>query len=161
MTDGSGRRRAWAGSCIAALAMAGALACGGGGEERRATDPASAADRQDIERMLNQFLPALASAYGSGDVESLRPYAVERVLAYTEKRINDMLGQGMVLRPRFESLVIEDIRTWGNDFAVVNTLETWDLTYYATGGESVVSDRPDSRSGWWAGGRRSSTTSRA
>ena len=29
---------------------------------------------------------------------------------------------------------------------VVTTLETWDLTYYATGGESVISDRPDNRS---------------
>ena len=139
----NGRQTGW----MAAVAFGCALALGcGGGAEEPAAAPLSAADREQIQQMLEEFLPALAQAYGSGDIEPLRPYAVERVLAYTEKRVADLMGQGMELQARFDNLVIEDLRTWGNDFGVVTTLETWDLTYYATGGQSVISERPGSKS---------------
>lgn len=137
--------KAWSGRVVAALALAALLGCGGGGGPE-ADAAAAASDRREVQAMLEEFLPALAEAYATGDLEPLRPYAVERVLAYTEKRISDMMGQGMVLRPRFQSLVVEDLKTWGNDFGVVTTIETWDLTYYASGGESVISDRPGVKS---------------
>ena len=108
--------------------------------------PASADERREIEQMLREVLPTLAEAYGSGDLEPMRPYVVERLLAYTEKRIQDLLEQGMVLHARFDDLDIEDVRIWGNDFGVVTTLETWDLTYVAAGGETVVSEQPDAKS---------------
>ena len=121
------------------------LGCSGESRERGAA-PGSAEDRQEIRTMLERFLPALAAAYSSGDMEPLRPYAVERVLAYTQKRVTDIANQGMVLEANFDGLVIEDLRTWGNDFGIVNTLETWDLTYHPAGGGSVISDRPDTKS---------------
>jgi hypothetical protein len=130
------------GGLAAILAVAICSGCGGGGGEQDSPAAASAADRQEIQRTLEEFLPLLAEAYATGDLEPLSPYAVERLRAYTAKRIDDLRGQGLVLRPRFHSLVIEDLKTWGNDFGVLTTLETWDLTYHAAGGDTVVSDRP-------------------
>ena len=129
----------------AALAVAAALAAGCGDRPTPGAEPASPADRQEVQAMLEQFLPTLARAYASGDMEPMRPFAAQRVLAYTEKRVADLAARGMVLQPKLEAVVVEDLRTWGNDFGVVKTLETWDLAYQSTGG-GVVDDRPDVKS---------------
>ncbi|HVS02343.1 MAG TPA: IMS domain-containing protein [Thermoanaerobaculia bacterium] len=116
------------------------------GEPRATEAPASATEREEIRQALERYLPVLAEAYASGNVELLRPYAVERVLAQVQKRVADLLAQGLVAAPQFESLEIEELTTWGNDFAMVTTLETWDVTYRSSGSGTVVSSRPGSRS---------------
>jgi len=123
------------------------LGCDGTGAtgehgESEATDE----QRVEIEALLAEYLPALASTYADGNVERIRPFAVERVMAQVMKRIVDLSDAGLVLEPELESVVIEELHGWGNDFAIVTTFEVWNLRYYAAGGDALVSERVGNRS---------------
>lgn len=101
---------------------------------------------EEIEAFLERALPLLAEAYRSGEVEQLRPVATERVLAQVEKRILDLMEQGMRVEPTFESVTVEEVSSWRNDNAIVTTVETWDLRYISTGEGALISEQPDARS---------------
>ena len=120
--------------------------CGPAGEEDGAgeagEDPQA---RAEIEQRLEEYLPVLATAYETGEIERLRPYAVERVMAQVEKRVSDLAGSGMVLEAELQGLVLEKVHAWGNDFAMVTALETWDLRHYSTGSRTLVSERLGTR----------------
>lgn len=102
--------------------------------------------REEIQRALTDYLPLLGEAYSTGDVELLRPWAVERVMAQVHKRISDLRDQGLVLQATFHDLTVEELVTWSRDFAMVTALETWDLRYESLGTGVEVSDRPGVRS---------------
>jgi hypothetical protein len=120
-----------------------AAGCAPSDEDRTA---AESERRREIQQTLEEYLPVLADSYRTGDVEQLRPWAVERVMAQVHKRVLDLRDQGMVLDPTFHELTVEELTAWGHDFALVTTLEIWDLRYRSSGTGVAVSDRPGLRS---------------
>jgi hypothetical protein len=120
-------------------------ACAAPGDEEGAEAAASPQTQAEIEAQLRAYLPVLSHAYASGDIEPLRAYAVERVMAQVEKRVSDLAAGGMVLDPDLRELTVEKVVTWGNDFAMVTTLETWDLHYVSAGAGAPISERLGTR----------------
>jgi len=109
-------------------------ACGGaaGTEEE--------VSRQEIEETLKSYLPLLAEAYATGDLEPLRPYVAEKEISRVFKRVQDLSYQGRTLVPTFRQLTIEDVNVWNYSNAYVTTHEVWDLVVYATGSENVLAE---------------------
>ena len=130
---------------LGAIVLLVAIGCG----EPVSTDgvPAvSESEREVFQARLEAYAPVLSEAYATGNIEVLRDFAVERVLAQVEKRVQDLAVAGMLVETELVSLVIEEIRPFGNNFALVTTLETWDLRYFSTGSaHSLVSERLGTR----------------
>jgi hypothetical protein len=100
----------------------------------------SPVDRQEIEDTLEAYLPLLAEAYATGDLEPLRPWAAEKEIARVHKRVQDLSYQGRTLVPTFRQLTIEEVNVWNYSNAYVTTLEVWDLVVYPTGSEQVLAE---------------------
>jgi ARC6-like, IMS domain len=105
--------------------------------EREAVDEAS------IQAMLEQFLPLLGAAYGSGEIESLRPYAAEKELARIQTVVSGLADQGRYLEPKFLRLTIEDSHLWNHSNAFVTTLEVWDVRLHALGSGELLAEEPE------------------
>jgi len=112
------------------LALAGA--CGPNPEQ-------VAADQEEIRQALEAYLPRLAEAYATGNIEVLRDFAVEKELASVDKLVGELAEQGRVLKPELQSLTIEKVDTWSHVNAYVTTLEVWDVYNYAAGTDVVLS----------------------
>ena len=116
---------------LVALPMAG---CGG-------QEELSEADRAAIRETLEAYLPRLAEAYATGNVEVLRPWAAEKELAIVHKKVQDLMDQeNRVIQPTLQGFEIEDITPWNYSNAFVTTLETWDIKVLASGTEVVTSE---------------------
>jgi hypothetical protein len=125
------------------LVAAIALALGACGADQRAAE----VDRGEIEALLADYLPRLAEAYRTGDVEVLREVASEKELAAMTKQIGDLMSQeGRVIDPTLESFTVEDINVWNYSNAFVTTIEVWDLKVLASGTDQVLSEVEDQRS---------------
>ncbi len=111
-----------------------AAACGG------TSDSGQAANRQEIEVMLGAYLPLLAEAYATGDLEPLRRWAAEKEIARVHKRVQDLAYSGRTLTPTFRQLTIEDINVWNYSNAYVTTFEVWDLVVRATGSDQILAE---------------------
>ena len=96
--------------------------------------------RHDIETALKSYLPLLAEAYATGDLEPLRPYVAEKEISRVFKRVQDLSYQGRTLVPTFRQLTIEDVNVWNYSNAFVTTHEVWDVVVYATGSENVLAE---------------------
>lgn len=125
------RQVGWLGPWLA-LALAG-FACGPSPSDQQA-------DREQIRATLESYLPLLAEAYATGNLEPLEPWAAEKEISRIRKRIEDMAVQGRTLVPRFGQLTVEEVDVWNYSNAVVTTFETWDLAVYATGSQQVLSE---------------------
>ena len=97
-------------------------------------------DRQEVATMLESYLPLLAEAYATGDLEPLRPFVAEKEIARVYKRVQDLSYQGRTLKPTFRQLTIEDVNVWNYSNAYVTTHEVWDLVVYATGSENILAE---------------------
>ncbi|MBZ0113819.1 MAG: hypothetical protein K8J08_15255 [Thermoanaerobaculia bacterium] len=107
---------------------------------------ADASEEAVLQRRIETYAPVLAEAYSTGNIEILREFAVERVLAQVEKRVSDLATSGMRVEAKLVDLTVESTNLFGNNFALVTTLETWDLHYYSTGSaRSLVSERLGTR----------------
>lgn len=93
------------------------------------------------QAVLDAYLPAMATAYASGNLEPLREWAVEKELAALERRLTIMNEQGLSLHPTLVDVVVEDAQPWNRINAFVTTVETWDLRFMTSGGGSLVSER--------------------
>ncbi len=137
--------RAWDGIVLGLLLLS-VGACGPQEPIQEVGEPATASEEAALEARLVAYAPKLAEAYATGNIEVLRDFAVERVLAQVEKRVSDLAVAGMLVEPEQQNLVIEEIQTFGNNFALVTTLETWDLRYYSTGtSHSLIEERLGTR----------------
>lgn len=116
-------------ACVLPLVAAG---CGGPSPEEQE------ADREVIHAFLEDYLPALAQAYRTGDVDVLDPYAAEKEQAAIAHRVNELAEQGEVLAPELVSVQVEDVTGWAEVNAYVTTVEVWNVRTYATGSENVV-----------------------
>lgn len=97
------------------------------------------ADEAAIGAAMEEYLPRLATAYATGDLEVLRGVAAEKEIAGLEKRIRDLLAEGRIVEPTFKSVQVEQIDIWSHSNAFVTTLEVWDLAVYASGSHRLLS----------------------
>jgi hypothetical protein len=104
--------------------------------EREALDEAS------IASTLEEFLPVLAKAYATGEIEALRPYAAEKELARIQTLVSGLADQGRYLAPEFKSVSVEDSHLWNNSNAFVTTLEMWDVRLHALGSGELLAEEP-------------------
>jgi hypothetical protein len=129
-------RPGWALAAVVPTVLSAALwACGPSAGEVQA-------DRAEIEKILDAYLPALAHAYVSGNVDGLRPYAAEKEVLSTEKRIRDLLKGGREVHPDFKQLTIEKVTPFQHSNAYVTTVETWDIKVFAAGTDRLLSEEP-------------------
>lgn len=119
------------------LLVAGVVAC------NEPTAEEEAANQQEIEAFLREYLPKLAEAYRTGDASGLEPYAAAKEQASIERRARELAKGGEVLAPELDSVEVEDVRTWQSINAYVTTVEVWDIRTYATGTENVVREQLD------------------
>lgn len=118
-----------------------ASACGGGGEGGVSTQ-----DRAEIEALLDAYLPRLADAYRTGDIEVLRGYASEKEMATLYKLISDLMAEkGRFISSELKSYEIEEINIWRHSNATVRTTELWDVQTVASGSDTVMSEMLDQR----------------
>lgn len=97
-------------------------------------------DRQQIETTLESYLPLLAEAYATGDLEPLQPYVAQKEISRVFKRVQDLADQGRTLVPTFRQLTIEDVNVWNYSNAYVTTHEVWDLVIYPTGSDQILAE---------------------
>ena len=103
-------------------------------------DGGEAAARQEIELMLNDYLPVLAEAYAEEDPLRLSEWAADKEVSRVHRLIEELADKGSVLQPTFQSVTVEDVRVWGNANAFVTTVEVWDLKSVALGSGMTVQE---------------------
>jgi len=118
-----------------ALALAVFLAAVGG---CTAPEVQEAADKEDIQAFLEQFLPALGSAYAERDAYLIRDYVAPKEIARVAKRIDELAARGQVYAPTVRTITIESVNVWNNSNAFVSTLEVWDVERRALGSGTVI-----------------------
>lgn len=117
--------------CALALLLPGLGACAPSPEEQ-------AVEREEIATFLRDYLPRMAAAYRTGDVEPLAPYAAQKEGDSILRRVRELAKGGEVLDAELVSLEVEDVRTWSAVNAYVTTVEVWTLRVRATGSGSVL-----------------------
>lgn len=118
-----------AGAFAAALALG---ACGPPSTEE------VEADREEIHAFLAEYLPRMAEAYETGELEPIEPYTTLKERETIKKRIRDLAKQGSVLAPELVSLEVEEVVTWSVVNAFVTTVEVWNVRVVAAGSDRVV-----------------------
>ena len=102
-----------------------------------------AANEEEIEDFLEEYLPLLAEAYRTGDAAPLDPYAAGKEQAAVERRARELARSGEVLAPELKSVEVEAVTIWNAVNAYVTTHEVWDIRTFATGSENVVREQLD------------------
>lgn len=110
-------------------------ACDGSGEE------VNEADVAEIESSLARYLPLMAEAYSTGNIEVLRDVAAEKEIATIHKLVSEKMEEGLFLDPTLIDFSIEEVSQWNNSNAFVTTIENWDLKVVAAGSDTVLSER--------------------
>lgn len=123
---------------LLAAALLGALALGACAQ---ASPEDEAEDREAIQAFLEEYLPRMAEAYRTGEVEGLDPYAAAKEQEEILRMVRELAKAGEVLAPELESVQVEDITVWNEVNAYVTTVEVWDVRTFATGTERVVRER--------------------
>jgi hypothetical protein len=114
------------------------VSCGGDGEAQN-----EALVKAEIQRTLEIYLPQMALAYRTGNLEPLREWAVEKEVATLYKRVLDLSGRGLTVDAELKSVTVETIGVWGHSNALATTLELWDVRYYAEGTDNLISEELD------------------
>ncbi len=134
------RRRGWPWRLLTAgLVSLLAVACQG------VAPPDPEVDRQEIEATLREYLPRLAEAYATGNIEPLKVLTVEKEIARIRARAQDLADQGQVYEPDFKEMTIEQVSVWQYANAAVTTLEVWDVRAYAIGSHTLLNEATDRR----------------
>jgi hypothetical protein len=110
------------------------LACAEGKIER------TAQSEEQLRQDLEHYLPLLAQAYSTGELQPLEGLAAEKEIAYVRKYLEKLKDSGRILEPRFEHLTIEDFNIWNNSNAFVTTVEVWDVKLFATGSHTLLGE---------------------
>ena len=118
---------------LVAVLSLGWISCGDGEESGEA--------REEIELLLEQYLPLLGEAYSNNDPTRVEGLAAAREIAAIEKRLRDIRLEGRILAPTFQSVVIEDLEIWGYANAYVTTQEVWDIRTYSTGSDQLLTEQ--------------------
>lgn len=130
------RERRWLVAVAAGVWLL-AAACGPSAVEREA------ADREEIQALLEDYLPELGRAYTEQDADLIAPWVAPKEIARVNQRIEELYGIGSVLEPVFHRVAVEDLQVWNNSNAFVTTVETWDVLRYATGTMELIGEDVD------------------
>lgn len=113
----------------------------------KASETVTEEDRAEIRATLEGYLPAMAEAYASGNIEVMRGVAAEKEMAIVFKKVKDLMEQeNRVVEPTLQGFEIEDITLWNYANAFVTTIETWDIKVLASGSDFVTSQVEGQRS---------------
>lgn len=107
------------------------------------TSEERAVERDEIGAFLQEYLPLMAEAYRTGDVEPLAPYAAQKEREAIVRRVRELAKGGEVLDAELVSLEVEDVRTWSAVNAYATTVEVWTLRVRATGSGTVLREEID------------------
>lgn len=99
-----------------------------------------AAERQELEAALRDYLPRLAAAYAAQDAAPIQEVAAPKEVARVQKLIDDLAVSGQILEPTFVDLTLEKVNVWGYANAFVDTVEVWDLRSYSSGSHQLLSE---------------------
>lgn len=103
-------------------------------------------DREEIEEILQQYLPKLGQAYAEQNPELLADMAVPKEIARIQLRIDELDQQGRVYEPEFKEVTVEDVSVWNYANAFVTTLEVWDVRSFTVGSHVLVQESLEQRS---------------
>lgn len=98
--------------------------------------------REEIRATLMEYLPEMAKAYRTGDVEPLAEYTTQKERAILLKSIRELEQKGLSYDTELLELTIEDLNVVKFANAYVTTVEYWDVTTYAVGTDRVVGHDP-------------------
>ena len=121
---------------LVALTVLALAACGPSAERE-------AVDREEIEALLEQYLPKLGEAYAEQDAEVIAPWVAPKEVARVHQRITELDAGGSLLVPEFHRATVEDVQVWNHSNAFVTTVETWDVRRYATGTMQLLGEDAD------------------
>ena len=102
-------------------------------------------DHQEIEATIRDYLPKLAQAYATGNIEPLKTLTVDKEIARIRSRAQELADQGKVYEPDFKEMTIENVSVWQYANAAVTTLEVWDVRSYALGSRTLLGEVTDQR----------------
>ena len=127
------RKRLSASRWLAAGALAALLLTGCA---RMGPDPE--VDNKEVEATLRAYLPELAEAYATGNVEGLKSLTVPKEIARIRHQADQLSDQGKVYVPEFKEVTIEKVTIFQHANAAVTTLEVWDVRSYALGSRTLA-----------------------
>ena len=113
--------------CLVSLATA----CG-------PTDVDREVAKEEIRAALMEYLPKMAEAYRTGDVEALADSTTQKERAILSKHIGDLAGQGRSMDTELLDLTIEDVNLVSYSSAYVTTTEHWNVKSYAVGTDQLL-----------------------
>ena len=98
-----------------------------------------AADRGEIEEMLERYAEQLSQAYAFTDPEALAEVAMPREVASVETNIARLAQDGRRIASHQKQMTIEDLDVFQVGDAYVRTHEVWDIRVMALGAEEEIS----------------------
>ena len=102
-----------------------------------------AADREQIEALLEQYLPELGRAYAERNANLIGPWVAPKEVARVHQRVEELYGLGSILEPEFHRVAVEDLQVWNNSNSFVTTVETWSVRRYASGTMELIGEDVD------------------
>lgn len=134
-----GWRRGAAGALL--LPLLAALVLGAGA--CTSSDPEQVQEAsEEIRATLMEYLPKMAEAYRTGNVEPLEPYTTQKERAILKKSIREHRAAGREMDTELLELTVEDLNLQRGRKAYVITAELWAVTTYAVGTEQVLGQDP-------------------
>jgi hypothetical protein len=94
--------------------------------------------REQIQEMLEEYLPVLAEAYATENPELLSTWVAEKEVARVRKLLDELAAQGRTFEATFRSVTVEEVKIWGHANAFVVSLEVWDIKSLAAGTGQVL-----------------------
>lgn len=98
--------------------------------------------REEIRATLMEYLPKMAEAYRTGEVELLEGYTTQKERAILDKHITELEQRGRTMDTELLELTIEDLNLVNYANAYVTTAERWRVTSYAVGTDRVLGEDP-------------------
>lgn len=106
------------------------------------TEESADVDREELRGILLEYLPKVAEAYATGNLEPVEPYVSPREVAVLRKNVRELAQQGRTVKTELEELTIEsvDVVSYGSVF--VTTVEEWSVQVYAQGTDNLLAEDP-------------------
>ncbi len=92
-----------------------------------------AAVKAEIQAFLEEYLPALGTAYAQSDPYLIKSFVAPKEIARVGKRLQELAAKGQVYAPTVRTITIESVHVWNNSNAFVSTVEIWDVQRLAAG----------------------------
>ena len=111
-----------------------ATACGPSAVEKEA------ADRDEIQALLEEYLPELGRAYSERNANLIGAWVAPKEVARVNQRVEELYAMGSILEPELHRVAVEELQVWNNSNSFVTTVETWDVRRYASGTMELIGE---------------------